>query len=327
LTLGDNITTALRKNQGSPAPRRIGAVIDADLASAADGDASGSSALQRHFEAWSLSPDVYAVVLRASLWPPAPAPLSALELAASTRLAWCLDCFPKPLVALSGGALAGPPLALASVATHRVGGDAYRFTVPPITAANCLPLGGVAHALARLPGASGLYLAMTGAEIGQADASAIGLLTHCIPDAATPEIIAALADSQPVDPVLDGLDRAMAAAPLAPHRATLDHCFSAPDPQTIAARLAAVTGPDAAWAETTLTALQRHSAPVLAATYRLVSEAQHLDLRESLLLSYKLAVRLKAADLNALSLEQLFSADSIDDFSLPSRSDIAFGRF
>jgi enoyl-CoA hydratase/carnithine racemase len=320
----------MRANQGRSDARRIGAVVDVDLAAAAPrspGDVSGMLALKAQFEAWSQSPDIYAVIVRVSGWPSLQANLAQPELAALTRLTWCLDCFPKPLVALIDAPLSGPPLALASVATHRIGTSAYRFSVPPITAPAHLPLGGLAYALARLPGAAGAYLTMTGCEIGPADATALGLLTHSIPDGATAGIIAALADGQPVDPLLDGHEQPAGAATLAAHRETLEHCFSVSDPKAIATRLAAVSGPDAAWAETARLGLARQSAPALAATNRLLVEARHLDLRDFLLLSYKLTVRLNEVVQNFPPLDQLFSAETVDDFSLPSRADIAIGRF
>ncbi len=320
----------MRANQGHGDAQRIGAVIDVDLATAAPrspGDAGGMLALKAQFEAWSQSPEIYAVVLRMRPWPMLQAPPTLAELAACTRLMWYLDCFPKPLVALSDGPLPGPSQALASVATHRAGTSAYRFSVPPLSASAGLPLGGLAHALARLPGATGAYLAMTGCEIGPADAAAFGLLTHHILADDTAAIIASLAGSQPVDPLLDGREQPAGAPMLATHRAAIDHCFSAADPEAIAARLAAVSGPDAAWAGTARLALTRQSASALAATHRLLADARRLDLRDTLLLSYKLAIRLKAATPHFPPPVQLFSDAETEVFSLPSRADIAIGRF
>ena len=48
-----------------------------------------------------------------------------------------------------------------------------------------------------------MYLGLTGRSIGAADAYALGLLTHCIPAARFEEIKTALADTWPVDTVLD----------------------------------------------------------------------------------------------------------------------------
>ena len=52
-----------------------------------------------------------------------------------------------------------------------------------------------------------MYLALTGRSVGRADAYRLGLVTHCIPAARFAEIRGAVADADPVDPVLDDAPR------------------------------------------------------------------------------------------------------------------------
>ena len=93
--------------------------------------------------------------------------------------------------------------------------------------------------LARLPGAIGAYLALTGRRLGRADAFALGLVTHCIDARHFDEIERGLADADTVDPLLDGLHEAAGPGELRPGGAAIDDCFSAAAVEEIRARLAA----------------------------------------------------------------------------------------
>ena len=320
----------LRTNEGSDPAQRTGALITVDLAALAPPDAGSAASLallQVQCDGWAASPELYAVILRANAAPARIGSTAREDLAALTRLAWRFECFPKPLVALIDTHISFAALTLTQFTTHRVGGAAYRFAVPTLSARGGLPLAGIAHTLARLPGATGMYLAMSGHTIGPADALALGLLTHTIADANYPDIIAALADALPIDPLLDAYPPDPAGPSLAPHRAAIARCFSAASPDGIATALAAERGANAAWARDTLSALGTKSGTELAVTHRLISEASQLDVRASLHLSHSIALQLHAAGAqNPPPLDILFAATNTD-FLLPARSELVFGRF
>ena len=107
----------------------------------------------------------------------------------------------------------------------------------PETAIGLFPDVGAAWPLSRMPDSIGMYLGLTGRSIGQADAYALGLLTHCIPASRFEEIKAALADTWPVDTVLDDLQVDPGPGELAPYAAHIAYCFSAPTVEEIVARL------------------------------------------------------------------------------------------
>lgn len=213
-------------------------------------------------------------------------------LADEYRLNWQLECFTKPTVSLIDGVVMGSGVGLTIFGTHRVAGEGYAFAMPE-TAIGLFPDVGVAHVLARLPGAVGFYLGLTGRTIRRADAYALGLVTHCIPRARFAEIVAGLADAQPVDPLLDDRhqDPDESELELAAHRDLIANCFSAPTVERIRARLTRVQGGAAEFAAAVLADLDQRAPTSLAVTLRHIQDAAARDLRQTLEIDYRLACR------------------------------------
>jgi enoyl-CoA hydratase len=203
---------------------------------------------------------------------------------------WLHECFSKPTVALIDGIVMGSGVGISAYATHRVAGAGYKFAMPE-TAIGFFPDVGVAHGLARLPRGIGLYLGLTGATIGRADAYELGLVTHVIDAHHYAAIEEALADCQPVDQVLDKLHADPGPAALTANAQTIARCFATPDVGQIMAALQAETGEGEAFARQTLSTLQKRSPLALAVTARHISEARGLDLRLTLEQDYRLACR------------------------------------
>jgi len=205
-------------------------------------------------------------------------------------LNWLLECFSKPTISLIDGAVMGSGVGITLFGTHRVAGERYRFAMPE-TAIGLFPDVGAAWALSRMPDSIGMYLGLTGRTIGAADAYALGLLTHCIPAARFDEIKTALADTWPVDTVLD--DRHIDPGPgeLAEYAPAIARCFSADAVEEIIERLSAVTGAHKEWADAVIADLLARSPTSLKVTHRHIRDALALDLRQTLCIDYRLACR------------------------------------
>ncbi len=212
------------------------------------------------------------------------------------RLDWALECFSKPTIALIDGLLMGSGVGLTLYGTHRVAAAGYAFAMPE-TSIGLFPDVGVAHAFARMPDEVGMYLALSGRSIGRADALALGLVTHCIDAEHFPEILAALADAEPVDKLLDARHRDPGPGKLPPLKDTIRQCFSAQSVVEIVDRLDGVTGTEADWAGALRDELLTRSPTSLAITFRHVREAAHRSLSDVLEIDYRLACRcLEAGD-------------------------------
>lgn len=219
-------------------------------------------------------------------------------LAAEYKLVWLLECFSKPIISLLDGAVIGGGAGITLVNTHRVAAEAYSFAMPEVHI-GFLPDDGVAHALARLPGAVGEYLALTGRRLQRADAYALGLVTHCVDAVHFPAIELALANADPVDALLDQYHRAPGDGPMTPVRRLIDDCFSASTAEAIVERLGACAGGAAdiagrQWADETLAAIRAASPLALKVALRHVRNARALDLRLTLMTDYRVGVRLMA---------------------------------
>ena len=250
-------------------------------------------ALATQTRQWAKSADIYAMVLQlSSARRPDPAAQQGLPMAqiqALLQLYWRLDCFPKPLVALLDAPVDGSTAGLTGFGTHRVAGENYRFSLAPHTG---IPAAGIAYALARIPGPLAHDLALSGRSLDRAEAWAAGLVTHCIPSAAFPAIIAALADGQPVDPLLDGLHEDPRAGP-----------FRADGRE--------------------VSAIDR-SAGEREAIEALIAAARRMDVHDSLVATARVADALRCATGQGelFSADALFSTLKTGDLQLPPRSEL-----
>ena len=205
-------------------------------------------------------------------------------------LNWQLDCFSKPTVSFIDGLCMGSGAGLTLYNTHRVAGEGYKFAMPE-TAIGLFPDVGVSHVLAHLPWPLGLYLGLTGRMIERADAHWLGLATHCIPAAAFPAIIQKLALSDPIDPILDDLHQPQAIGPLQSERAMLEDLFTGETLAAILHNLQNATGAAQAFAQAALEILKKRSPLALQLTDRHIRACRTMDLRETLIQDYRLAMR------------------------------------
>jgi enoyl-CoA hydratase len=215
------------------------------------------------------------------------------SLAEEYTLNWLLECFSKPMVSLIDGMVMGSGVGISIYGTHRAAGERYVFAMPE-TAIGLFPDDGVASVFARLPGETGMYLGLTGRSIGRADAYRLGLATHCIPAARFAEIEAGLASADPIDPLLDGLHEDPGEGELDTHRNVIARCFAGASVEDIVARLENECRREsaaAAWCAAVLADLAMRSPSSLKVTFRHVREARARDLRQTLMLDYRLACR------------------------------------
>ncbi len=214
-------------------------------------------------------------------------------LASELTLCWSHECFTKPTVSLIDGAVMGTGVGITLYGTHRIAAEGYRFRMPE-TAIGYFPDCGVTHAFACMPRGIGLYLGLTGDEVGPADALALGLATHCIPRGEFSAIEAHLANADPVDPVLDSRHQEPKEGPLMAAADRIAHYFDAASVADILARLEKPRAEDRAWAAEVLSGLRSRAPLALCLTFRAIRNAERLDLRETLIQDFRLAWRLAA---------------------------------
>lgn len=209
------------------------------------------------------------------------------------RLIWQLECFVKPTVSMIDGIVMGSGVGLSIFGTHRLAGPKYKFAMPE-TAIGFFPDVGVAHVLSRLPDEIGLYLGLSGHTIGRSDAYALGLATHALSSEAFETVAAELADAQPVDPLVDGLHQDPGPSELVDRGPLIRHCFSAVSPVEILKRLSAVSEEDKDWAQGVMETLEARAPLAVAVTLEFLRQARDWDLRQTLIMDYRLACQFLA---------------------------------
>ena len=239
--------------------------------------------------AFSAGSDVREVTGTAKSDPAAGAKLFADEY----LLNWSCECFSKPTISFIDGMVMGGGVGISLYGTHRVAGERYSFAMPE-TLIGLFPDVGVCHAFARMPDNIGVYLGLTGVSIGRADAYALGLVTHCIAASEFVEIEALLAEAWPVDQQLDPRHKDPGEGEVMTRSEMIARCFGGATMTEIISRLEAETGPHSDFAKATLALLRKRSPISLAVTLRHIRDAQARDLREVLMMDYRLALRMLA---------------------------------
>ncbi|HXV23277.1 MAG TPA: enoyl-CoA hydratase/isomerase family protein [Alphaproteobacteria bacterium] len=175
--------------------------------------------------------------------------------------------FPKPYVALIDGIVMGGGVGVSAHGSHRVASERTLFAMPE-TGIGLFPDVGATWLLSRCPGASGIYLGLTGARIHGADLIALGLAEALVPSGRLDMLESELAQARTraeVDALLDRHKADPGRAGLAPHRSAIDRCFAEPTVERI---LAALEAEGTEWTLATAASLRAKSPTSLKVTLR-----------------------------------------------------------
>ena len=149
------------------------------------------------------------------------------------RLNHLLFTYGKPVVAFMDGITMGGGVGISQPATFRVATEATRFAMPE-TGIGLFPDVGGGWWLPRMPGETGLWLALTGARIKAADCLLLGIATDHVESAQVEALKAAiLADPAALDTRLTEYEADAGEPPLAQHQDVIDACFAAPSVEAI----------------------------------------------------------------------------------------------
>ena len=136
------------------------------------------------------------------------------------RLDYCLHTYPKPLLCWGHGVVMGGGVGLMAGCSHRVVTGGLRLAMPEINIGLYPDVGG-SWFLARAPGKTGIFLALTAAQLNASDAIFAGLADLFIPHTDKAQVLHALtahawqADASRNHADLTGLLQAFAQTPAA----------------------------------------------------------------------------------------------------------------
>jgi enoyl-CoA hydratase len=159
--------------------------------------------------------------------------------AAEYALNQAIADYPKPYVALIDGICMGGGIGVSVHGSHRIATERGAFAMPE-TAIALFPDIGCTYVLPRLPGAIGMYLALTGARLAGADAVHAGFATHYVSASKLSGLSEAIAKDGVS--VIAEFAEPLPAFSLGAYRPVIDAAFSAASVSGIVAALAADAG-------------------------------------------------------------------------------------
>jgi enoyl-CoA hydratase len=172
---------------------------------------------------------------------------------------------------------------------YRVATENTRFAMPETTIGLFPDVGGGWY-LPRLPGRSGVFLALTGARLDGAECFALGLATHYLPSAALDEVKARIAeDPQDLEAILAEASVEPPEARILANREKIDRLFAADSFEEI---LEALEDDGSDWALKELATLQAKSPQACKVSLRLLYDgARAQDFGHEMRQEYAVATR------------------------------------
>ena len=195
-----------------------------------------------------------------------------------------IGTYPKPFVSFIDGIAMGGGNGLSMHGAYRIAGDRYLFAMPEVFI-GLFPDVGASHALPRLPGFFGTYLALTGGRIRGPEAYACGLVNYVVPTADLPKLEEELAAGGDVAACIAAHHVTPGPSAFAGREGLIADIFSKPSVKEIVAALeaaAAGDGADATFAAETLAAIRKGSPTSTAIALEHMRRGIHLDLADCL---------------------------------------------
>jgi enoyl-CoA hydratase len=203
------------------------------------------------------------------------------------RLNTRIKHFPKPYVALLHGVVMGGGVGVSVHGSHRVADTTAVFAMPE-TGIGLFPDVGGSYFLPRLPGETGMYLALTGARLKSADMAYTGIATHGIAASAWNSLIERLADGMPVDRALADGTTSSGVAPLAERRAIIDRCFAERSVEEV---LAALDRERDDWAASVASSIRTKSPTSLKISLRELREGRQRAFDDCMRMEFRMVSR------------------------------------
>lgn len=151
--------------------------------------------------------------------------------------------FPKPYIAFLDGITMGGGAGISVHGSHQIATEKFIFAMPEATIGFFTDIG-AGHFLNRCPHYFGHYLALTSAKINAADARALRIISHTIPEqylSQVEETIIATAFTgdafATVSDILNHFQQPVAETVVWEHRQLIEKCFSQPSVEKISLAL------------------------------------------------------------------------------------------
>jgi enoyl-CoA hydratase len=205
------------------------------------------------------------------------------------RLNTRIKTYPKPYLSLIDGIVMGGGVGISLHGSHRIAGDRWSFAMPEVGIGLFPDVGG-SYALSRLPGETGMWIALTGSRINRDDALALGIATHAVASADMAALKARLIDGDTIDSALQSLGAVAGTAPVNAHRDVIDRCFAGQSVEEILGRLDSEAD-QSDFAKQCAVTIRTKSPTSLAITFRQLRLGAQLTFREAMKMEFRIVSR------------------------------------
>ncbi|KAB7648313.1 enoyl-CoA hydratase/isomerase family protein [Polymorphobacter fuscus] len=196
---------------------------------------------------------------------------------------------PTPYVAILDGVTMGGGVGLSIHGPFRVVTERTLFAMPE-TGIGLIPDVGGTHALARLPGQIGTWLALTGARLKAADCLYAEIATHYVPSDRLPVLRDLLAENaEPVEDILETLHGSAGLSSLPALRDGIDYHFGHDSVEAILASLD--EGDD--WAQAQAAIIRRMSPTSCKLTLAGLRSAADESIEDALITEYRMVCEIR----------------------------------
>jgi enoyl-CoA hydratase len=205
------------------------------------------------------------------------------------RLNTLIKRFPKSYIALINGIVMGGGVGVSVHGVARVCAEGTVFAMPE-TGIGLFPDVGGTSFLPRLPGALGMYLALSGARLDVTDAKYAGIATHVVPAAQHENLVAALCEgTQPYERTLGRFAVVPENKPkIAGLQPLIDRHFAQ---DSVEAIMASLERDASLFAAETLKTLKTKSPTSLKVAFRQIHEGADLAFEDCMRLEFRLSNR------------------------------------
>ena len=208
------------------------------------------------------------------------------------RLNAYMESYPKPLIALLDGIVMGGGVGISVHGAYRVGSEKMLFAMPE-TAIGFFPDVGGSHFLPKMPQSTGMYCAMTGERLKQADCYWTGILTHAVKSVDMAVLSEALCEAQDVEPVLARYAFDPGPAPLQAKADVVDACFGAENSREVMERLHKLKGSEHDdFAVASLDTMAKRSPLSMEVAFQQVRRGKGLAMKDCMIMEHRIVSKI-----------------------------------
>ena len=210
------------------------------------------------------------------------------------RLNHLLFVYPKPVAAVIDGITMGGGVGISLPARYRIATERTTFAMPETGIGLFPDVGGGWH-LPRMPGRTGMWLALTGARIKAADCELTGIATDDLASASLPQFKARLiADPAAIETLLTEMEVDAGRPPLGAAHDRVEHLFAGDSVEEILENL---QGDGSDWAKAQLATLRTKSPISVKVSFRQMQlGAKARTFAENMAMEYRIGCRMVATN-------------------------------